>query len=99
MTLPEDSLSFTVTVKTRVLKYGPGKDPGRDEPDEIREGKPITWIGPPARKIVDQLKAGFDVYVDGDRQVYFIERPPGSGPGTVQITPEIMRENKKTEER
>ena len=94
-----DELKFIVTARTRLLKYGPGKDPERDEPDEVRDGEPITWIGPPAREIVEQLSAGFDVYVDRDRQVTFIERPPGSGPGAVRIVPEIIREQReKTEE-
>jgi hypothetical protein len=32
-----DKLKMKVTVKAKVLKYGPGKDPERDSPDEIIE--------------------------------------------------------------
>ncbi|MFP4086384.1 MAG: hypothetical protein ACLFUL_06280 [Desulfobacteraceae bacterium] len=55
----ERQQGLKVKIRARILKYGPGKKPGIDDPDEIAEGaeRESTLFGRDAEYVRKALKA------------------------------------------
>lgn len=83
--MPLTDVKFEIKTRPRVLKYAEGKDPEKDEPDEIWEGEERTWTGKQAREIVDRLGRGYDMEVLPDGRVAFLKRADPKSPGQVLI--------------